>query len=55
VGKYLSLYIYLLYSLTIAQWSKQLDWVIDALLQCHLRLHMLYYYKYNIHRAFLRP
>jgi hypothetical protein len=25
------------------------NWVIDALLQCHLRLHMLYNYKYNIH------
>ena len=28
-------------------------WVIDVLLQCHLRLNMLYDYKYNIHKTFL--
>ena len=33
--------------------KKKLNWVIDVLLQCHLRLHMLYNYKYNIHKTFL--
>jgi hypothetical protein len=26
------------------------NWVIDVLLQRHLKLHMLYNYKYNIHK-----
>jgi len=31
----------------------KLNWVIDVLLQRHLRLHMLYNYKYNIQKHFL--
>ena len=50
------MYIFLLFSLTSTQWSKitELGYRF-ATIQRHLRLHLLYYYKYNTQKTFLSP
>ena len=46
------MYLSLLYSLTSAQWLKKLNWVLDVLLQRHLRLQLfqiLQHFNKNMH------